>query len=121
MAEFDKNAMLGMLQGILGEEKAKEAGQLAESLLSKKSDNGSLPVVSSGKNSDELFDTAAMMQQISGLMQRFSQAKNTREATLLSAIKPYLRASRQPKVDSCLKLLQAYEVLHNMKQSGKSS
>ncbi|MBO5407818.1 MAG: hypothetical protein J6A61_00205 [Clostridia bacterium] len=121
MAEFDKNAMLSMLQGMLGEEKAREAGQLAESLLQQKPEGGGLPAVSSGKTSDELFDTAAMMQQVSGLFERFQQAKNTKEATLLSAIRPYLRASRQPKVDSCLKILQAYEVFHSMKQSGKSS
>ena len=119
MAELDKNAIFSMLEGMLGEDKVKEAGKLAESFLGDNA-GGGVPAVSGGKASDELFDTAQMMQQISGLMNRFQQARNTREATLLSAIRPYLRSSRQPKVDSCMKILQAYEVFHHMKKNGKT-
>ena len=120
MAELDKNAIFSMLEGMLGEEKVKEAGNLAKNLLENQTEESALPVSRPNKSSDELFDTAQMMQQISGLMQRFQQAKNTKEATLLSAIRPYLRSSRQPKVDSCLKILQAYEVFHTMKKTGKT-
>ena len=118
MADMDKGAILNLLQGMLGEEKAKEAGEFVQSFLEKPSENTNVPVMPSAPK-DELFDTAMVMRELSGLMSRIQEAKNTKEAVLLSAIKPYLRASRQPKIDSCLKILQAYEVFHTMKKSGK--
>ena len=120
MAEMDKNAVFSLLQGVLGEEKAKEAGPLMQALLSNKEEHPvTAPLPPSNRSADDFTETAAMMQQISGLMNRFQEARNTKEAALLSAIKPYLRATRQPKVDSCLKILQAYKVLNTMRKSGK--
>ncbi|MBP3447546.1 MAG: hypothetical protein J6K51_00815 [Clostridia bacterium] len=119
MAEMDKNSILGLLQGVLGEEKAKEAGPLIQSFLSNQEEKTSVGQVSSAGHNNEFADTAAMMQQISGIMSRFQEARNTKEAVLLSALKPYLRSQRQPKVDSCLKILQAYEVLNTMRKSRK--
>ncbi len=119
MADMDKNAILNLLQGVLGEDKAKEAGSFVQSFLEKSPEQPTVPAVSSSLPKDELFDTAAVMRELSGVMNRFQEAKNTKEVVLLSAIRPYLRASRQPKVDSCLKILQAYEVFHTMKKSGK--
>lgn len=117
MAEMDKTAMLHLLQGMLGEEKAKEAGNLVQSLLEGSNEQSSLPSLPS--RSDDLIDNAALMQELSGVMNGLRNAKNTKEAVLLSAIRPYLRPSRQPKIDSCLKILQAYQVFYSMKKSGK--
>ena len=113
MAELDKNAILSMLEGLMeqGAPKASAANAEAHPL-------SHLPDRSSS-SSEELFDTAAMMREMSKLMQHFQAARNTREAALLSALKPYLRTSRQPKVDSCMKLLQAYEVFRSMKNTKK--
>lgn len=119
MAEMDKNAIFNLLEGVLGQEKAKEAGSLLDALPIGKEEAAPVSSTLSQSGNDDLIDTAQMMQQVSGLMNRFREAKNTKEVHLLSALKPYLRASRQPKVDSCLKILQAYEVFHTMKKSGK--
>ena len=118
MAEMDKNAIFNLLEGVLGQEKAKEAGSLLDALPIGKEETTPVSSTLSQSGNDDLIDTAQMMQQVSGL-NRFREAKNTKEVHLLSALKPYLRASRQPKVDSCLKILQAYEVFHTMKKSGK--
>ncbi len=116
MADMDKSAVLSMLQGMLGEEKMKDAGNIINQ-LTKDSKN---PVSQTSESKEEtLFDTASVMQEVAGLMNRFSRAGNAKEVVLLSALRPYLRAARQPKVDSCLKILQAYEVFRDMKQSGK--
>lgn len=119
MAEMDKNAIFNLLQGMLGEEKAKEAGSLVQNLMEKAPEQTGVPALPKASPGDDLFDTAAVMRELSGIMNHFQAAKNTKEAVLLSALRPYLRASRQPKVDSCLKILQAYEVFHTMKKSGK--
>lgn len=120
MADMDRNAIFNLLEGVLGEEKAKEAGPLMQAFLSKNEEKPTQTLVPGNGNPKDFSDTQAMMQQVSSLMNRFHEARNTKEAVLLSALKPYLRAARQPKVDSCLKILQAYEVLNTMRKSGKN-
>lgn len=120
MADMDKNAIFNLLEGVLGEEKAKEAGPLMQAFLSNKEEKPTQTLTPANRSREDMADTAAMMQQVSSLMSRFHEARNTKEAVLLSALKPYLRAARQPKVDSCLKILQAYEVLNTMRKSGKN-
>ena len=76
----------------------------------------SLPVSPSANDTDDFINTAAMMSRFTDMMGKFRQAQNTKEAALLSALKPYLRASRQPKVDTMLRALQALHVFSDMKK-----
>ena len=122
MAEFDKNLVMGMLQSLLGEGEQKNLS--AENPISDSSQSSassaqpvSLPVSPSEKDVDDLMNTAEIMSRFTDIMGRFRQANNTREAALLSALRPYLRASRQPKVDTMLRALQAYRVFSEMKKS----
>ncbi len=122
MAEFDKNLVMGMLQSLLGEGEQKNLS--AENPISDSSQSSvssaqpvSLPVSPSEKDVDDLMNTAEIMSRFTDIMGRFRQANNTKEAALLSALRPYLRASRQPKVDTMLRALQAYRVFSEMKKS----
>ena len=116
MAEFDKNLVMGMLQNLLGD--SENQNQPAKSNPKQPSDEPiSLPVLPSDQDADDLVNTAAMMSQFTDMMGKFRQAGNTKEAALLSALKPYLRASRQPKVDTMLRALQAFRVFSDMKKS----
>lgn len=116
MAEFDKNFVMGMLQNLLGE--GTKDSPPAEPVSSNTSEQPvSLPVSPSAKDTDDFINTAAMMSQFTDVMGKFRQAGNTKEAALLSALRPYLRASRQPKVDTMLRALQAFYVFSEMKKS----
>lgn len=113
MAEFDKNTLMTMLQNLLGEE-----GKNASSKESEQSfaPADSFPVSATSNQTDDLVNTAAIMSQFTDMMGKFRQAGNTNEAALLSALKPYLRASRQPKVDTMLRALQAFHMFSGMKK-----
>ena len=122
MAEFDKNLVMGLLQSLLGEGEQKNLS--AENSIPDSSQSSassaqpvSLPVSPSEKDVDDLMNTAEIMSRFTDIMGRFRQANNTKEAALLSALRPYLRASRQPKVDTMLRALQAYRVFSEMKKS----
>ena len=122
MAEFDKNFLMGMLQNLLGEgEQNLPSGE--NSFSGQKESPGdvqpsvSLPVSANANNADDLLQTAEIMSKFTDMMGKFRQAGNTREAALLSALRPYLRASRQPKVDTMLRALQAYRVFSQMKKN----
>ena len=118
MAEFDKNLVMGMLQNLLGESGADSNPAGAES-SDTKNQSVSLPVSPSASDTDDLINTAAMMSQFTDMMGKFRKAQNTKEAALLSALKPYLRASRQPKVDTMLRALQAFHMFSDMKKSSE--
>lgn len=116
MAELDKNMVMGMLQNLLGESATDLSSQ--ERPVSKSLEEPvSLPVSSSEKDMDDLLNTAEMMSRFTDMMGKFRQASNTKEAALLSALKPYLRSSRQPKVDTMLRALQAFRVFSQMKKN----
>ena len=122
MAEFDKNLVLGMLQSLLGDaEQENSAKENPSSEFGKSSASSaqpvSLPVSPSEKDMDDFINTAEIMSRFTDIMGRFRQANNTKEAALLSALRPYLRASRQPKVDTMLRALQAYRIFSEMKKS----
>lgn len=114
MAEFDKNNLMAMLQNLLGE--GDKTIQEDSAPISGEQ-SVSLPVLPSQKDTDDFINTAAMMSQFTDMMSKFRQAGNTKEAALLSALKPYLRSSRQPKVDTMLRALQAFRAFSDMKKS----
>jgi hypothetical protein len=60
------------------------------------------------------FDISKVLQ----LMQLLNQSSNSKDTALLLAIKPYLTAERQPKVDKAIKLLKAYDVFTLAKSNG---
>ena len=122
MAEFDKNLVMGMLQNLLGEGEQNSSSNENPFSGSKEPPGNpeqtvSLPVSTGGNNADDLLQTAEIMSKFTDMMGKFRQAGNTREAALLSALRPYLRASRQPKVDTMLRALQAYRVFSQMKKN----
>lgn len=122
MAEFDKNFLMGMLQNLLGE--GEQNLPPGENSFSGQNESPrdvqppvSLPVSANENNTDDLLQTAEIMSKFTDMMGKFRQAGNTREAALLSALRPYLRASRQPKVDTMLRALQAYRAFSQMKKN----
>ena len=116
MADIDKNMIMGMLQNLLGdgEQKTTEASEPNPT-----EQTVSLPVIPSAKDTDDLLNTAAMMARFTDIMGKLQTAGNSKEATLLTALRPYLRESRQPKVDTMLRAIQAFRVFSEMKK-GKS-
>ena len=119
MAELDKNLLMGMLQNLLGDGENDSASKGNSDFKPLETENKtvSLPVSPSPKEMDDFINTAEMMSKFTDLMGKFRQASNTQEAALLSALRPYLRPSRQPKVDTMLRALQAYRVFSEMKKS----
>ena len=117
MAELDKNLLMGMLQNLLGEGGNDIVPKENTRVQSLENEPISLPVSSTPKEMDDFINTAEMMSKFTDLMGKFRQAGNTQEAALLSALRPYLRPSRQPKVDTMLRALQAYRVFSEMKKS----
>ncbi len=113
MADIDKNMIMGMLQNLLGDSEQK-ATETSDS--NSREQSVSLPVTPAAKDTDDFLNTAAMMSRFTDIMGKFQTAGNSKEAALLSALRPYLRSSRQPKVDTMLRALQAFRVFSEMKK-----
>ena len=113
MADIDKNMIMGMLQNLLGDSEQKSTDSSGSGL---ENQSVSLPVTPGAKDADDFLNTAAMMSRFADIMGKFQTAGNSREAALLSALRPYLRSSRQPKVDTMLRVLQAFRVFSEMKK-----
>lgn len=113
MADIDKNMIMGMLQNLLGDSEQKT---IESSVPDQLDQPVSLPVTQNTRDTDDLLNTAAMMSRFTDIMGKFQTAGNSKEAALLSALRPYLRASRQPKVDTMLRALQAFRVFSEMKK-----
>lgn len=109
MADIDKDGLLNMLGGILGDEKKGNVDALLSSL-------GSSSSSESGVNNSELINTAEVMTKITRVMDKINHTKDNREFALLSAIRPYMRDNRRNKVDTCMKMLQILNVMNEMKK-----
>ena len=118
MAEFDKNLVMGMLQNLLGVGENKSQSSEKHDMQSAEP-SMSLPSFSSPNDADDLVNTAAIMSQFTDMMGKFRQAGNTKEAALLSALRPYLRSSRQPKGDTMLRALQTFRMFSDMKKMNR--
>ena len=109
MADFDKDSVMNLLGGLLGEDKKDSISEVIDSVA------GGMPKtggdINSPKSNDSLFDTAAVMSQVTSLMSKVNNARNGREYNLLTAIRPYMREARQPKIDSCMKIIQAISII----------
>lgn len=64
------------------------------------------------------MDTLLKMQKI---MSAMNNSSNSSSANLLRSLKPYLKPSRQAKVDECIQLLNMEKVMELMKQSDGGS
>ena len=108
MADFDKDSIMNLLSGILGEDKKESISDVIDTVSNSmpKENTGAAP-----KSNDSLFDTAAVMSQMTNIMSKVNSAKNGREYNLLTAIRPYMRETRQPKLDSCMKMLQVVSII----------
>lgn len=69
---------------------------------------------SNNDNSNNGLDFSKVFQ----LMQLFNSTSNSKDTTLLLAIKPYLTNERQNKVDKAIKLMKAYDIFITAKNSG---
>ena len=113
MADFDKDSIVNLLSGLLGEDKKDSVASVIESV------SAAMPTGEQGnstvKNNDSLFDTTAVMSQVGNIMGKINSAKNGREYNLLTAIRPYMRQERQPRIDSCMKILQVVSIIGEFK------
>lgn len=113
MADFDKESLMNMLGGLVGEDKKGAVESLINSIDGNKS--GNAPPLSSTDFGAEI-NTAELMAKMTGVMDKLKHSRNNREVVLLSAIRPYLRDERKSKADACLKLLQVVSVMNEIKK-----
>ena len=122
MADFDKDGIMSILGGLLGGDKAAEASGLVDKVAKAMSPSGaeySAPVSSAPASNDTLFDTTEIMGHITNIMGKLNNAKNTKDYHLFNAIRPYVSDVRQPKVDTCLKIVQAVSIMNEFKKDFK--
>ena len=111
MADFDKDSIMNLLGGLLGEDKKESISNIVDSVSNAMPSETVNNLNSEKKSNDSLLDTAAIMSQMTNIMSKVNNAKNGREYNLLTAIRPYMRETRQPKIDSCMKILQAVSII----------
>lgn len=111
MAEIDKESIANMLGSILGEDKKNTVNSLLDSLGGSETQN-------SPQNNSELLDSAEIMAKMTKVLGKLNNTKNNRDFALLYAIRPFMRAGRQGKIDTCLKMLQAVTVINEIKKEG---
>lgn len=116
MADLDKDSLINMLGSILGENKAQSNSSEAKTQNINTDALKNVFSQSTDKNdTSNLLDTTALMSKMTEIVGKLNQTKNNREFALLSAIKPYMREERKPKIDTCLRILQVVNVLNTMK------
>lgn len=119
MADFDKDNIMNMLGSILQDEKSPLKNIINSSVgntntTDNEKNQFSFPQNTKSENPD-LLDTATLMAKMTDIVGKLNQTKNNREFALLSAVKPYMREERKPKIDTCLRILQVVNVLSTMK------
>ena len=105
MAEIDTNSIMDMINSLVSGDKKEELSSVINSLTGggEKESSSSDPT---------LFDTTQMMGQLTNIMSKVNNAKNSNSYTLFTALRPYIREERKTKLDSCLKILQAVNILN---------
>lgn len=106
MADIDKDSLMNMLGGLIGDDK-KDA---VESLM------GSFNTQRNEPDNSEFINTAELMTKMTRIMDKLNHTKDNREFQLLSAIRPYIRDQRKGRLDSCLKMLQVVNVMNELKK-----
>lgn len=114
MADIDKDSLINMIGGIIGEDKKGAVESIVNSIDSGKAPKAS-PVAS---DNTQIINTAEIMTKMARVMDKLNHTQNNREFALLSAIRPYVRDTRKSKVDTCLKMLQVVNVMNEMKKEG---
>lgn len=115
MADFDKDSLINMIGSILGDGKTAPNGGSEPAPINTEALKNTLSGVTAKNDTSDLLDTAALMAKVSDIVGKLNQTKNNREFALLSAVKPYMREERKPKIDTCLRILQVVNVLNTMK------
>lgn len=114
MADLDKDSIINMIDSILGENKGTAQTPPTQNINSDAVKNLFSSAPTKNDTSD-LLDTTALMAKMTEIVGKLNQTKNNREFALLSAVKPYMREERKPKIDTCLRILQVVNVLNTMK------
>ena len=108
MADIDKNNIMDIINNLVSGDKKDDLSGIINSLTG----GGE-----SEKSSDPaLFDTAQIMGQVTNIMGKVNNAKNSSSYNLFTALRPYIREERKTKLDSCLKILQAVNILNEFKK-----
>ena len=111
MADIDKEGLMNMLGGLLGEDKKGAVESIMNSVGNDSQGSGS-------PNNADAINTAELMTKMTRIMDKLNRTKDNREFALLSAIRPYVRDQRKNKVDTCLKMLQVVNVMNEIKKEG---
>ena len=106
MADIDKDSLMNMLGGLIGDDKK---GAM-ESLM------GSFGSQNSETNNSEFINTAELMAKMTRVMDKLNHTKDNREFQLLSAIRPYIRDQRKGRLDTCLKMIQVVNAMNELKK-----
>ena len=106
MADIDKDSLMNMLGGLIGDDKKGAVESLMGSFASSQNQND---------NSD-FINTAELMTKMTRVMEKLNHTKDNREFQLLSAIRPYIRDQRRGRLDSCLKMIQVVNAMNELKK-----
>ena len=110
MADIDKESLMNMLGGLIGDDKKETVDSLLNSLGSQSSD--------SKADNSQAINTVEMMSKMTRVMEKLNSTRDNREFALLSAIRPYMRDDRRSKVDTCMKMIQVVNVMNEIKKEG---
>mgnify|MGYP003503264576 FL=1 len=94
-----------------------KVNDLLSSLKSTDKSSSSNDSSSSESTSDNNIDINTMLK-IKEMMDKINSSHNDKRANLLLALKPYLRESRQTKLDQYMKLLNMAPLLEMFKNDG---
>ena len=103
----DSNKLLENLMGILGDNPSEKLGQILSGLSGNVQETESEENVSEEVHSEtsSSFDPA-MLLKMQSLMGQLNQKDSDERCALLTAIRPFLNAERQPQVDQAIKLIK---------------
>lgn len=101
---------MDIINSLVSDDKKEDVSNMINSLT------GGMEKEKSSNSDPALFDTTQVLGQITNIMGKVNNAKNNHGYSLLSALRPYIRESRHTKLDSCLKILQAVNILNEFKK-----
>ena len=111
---IDLSGAVDMIKNMLSNEEGQAQIQNILGMLGEGQTREQSPGIATGGIDPENLDMMLKIQKALSLM---NSQKNSGQAQLLMALKPFLKPSRQKKVDSAMKLLKFSSVMEIMREA----